>query len=200
MTPRTPEQFENIREERKQEILDAALPLFARNGFNNTSISQITREAGISKGLIYNYFNSKEQLVKEVIWNAMHKIPSVFNMDVDIEDDPIGMLNSLFEEMKITAQKDKTFWKLYMDMFFHLIKNPELLKELQNDFEYLFDNFQKLFAHLGFEDPVTEMLKFSATIDGVLLNYIAYEDFDYPLEKVIDSIHRDLLRNIQNNE
>ena len=47
-------------DERKQEILEAALRVFARKGYDKTSISDIAGEIGISQGLCYRYFPSKE--------------------------------------------------------------------------------------------------------------------------------------------
>ncbi|NOR33588.1 MAG: TetR family transcriptional regulator, partial [Bacteroidales bacterium] len=48
MSPRTPEQFEEIRESRRQQIMDAALELFASEGYSHCSISQLAVHAGIS--------------------------------------------------------------------------------------------------------------------------------------------------------
>ena len=47
-------------EERKQEILETAMKLFAQNGFEKTSISDIAREIGVAQGLCYRYFPSKD--------------------------------------------------------------------------------------------------------------------------------------------
>lgn len=49
-------------DERKQEILDAAIRVFARKGYEKTSISDIANEIGISQGLCYRYFPSKEAI------------------------------------------------------------------------------------------------------------------------------------------
>lgn len=49
-------------EERKQKILEAAAKIFAKHGFDNTSISDITAKVGGSKATIYNYFRSKEEI------------------------------------------------------------------------------------------------------------------------------------------
>ena len=49
-------------DERKQEILDAAIKVFARKGYEKTSISDIAKEIGISQGLCYRYFPSKEDM------------------------------------------------------------------------------------------------------------------------------------------
>ena len=70
MSPRTEHQFEQIREARKHDIMVAALELFAAEGFHTTSISKIAARAGISKGLIYNYYSSKEDLIKSIIFSS----------------------------------------------------------------------------------------------------------------------------------
>ena len=54
MSPRTKEQFEVIRKQSKDAIREAALELFAKNGFHNTSMHTIAKKAKVSKGLIYN--------------------------------------------------------------------------------------------------------------------------------------------------
>ena len=49
-------------DERKQEILDAAVRVFARKGYERTSIADIAKEIGISQGLCYRYYKSKEEM------------------------------------------------------------------------------------------------------------------------------------------
>jgi AcrR family transcriptional regulator len=52
------------RDTRRNEILEAALACFARNGFHETTIQDISHEAGLSHGAIYRYFPSKEDMVE----------------------------------------------------------------------------------------------------------------------------------------
>lgn len=49
-------------DERKQEILDAAVRVFARKGYEKTSITDIAKEIGVSQGLCYRYYASKEEM------------------------------------------------------------------------------------------------------------------------------------------
>jgi AcrR family transcriptional regulator len=55
---------------RKEDILDAALTLFAERGFHGASIPEIAAAAGIATGSLYRHVESKEQLVNEVYRNA----------------------------------------------------------------------------------------------------------------------------------
>jgi AcrR family transcriptional regulator len=62
------------KEERREQILDAALRVFAEKGFAGASIRDIAKEVGVTEGLLYHYFESKEQLLntcwKERTWRA----------------------------------------------------------------------------------------------------------------------------------
>lgn len=65
MAPINEEQKEQIRIERKNQIMKAALRVFAENGIKLTKISMIAAEAGVSHGLLYHYFKSKEEVLHE---------------------------------------------------------------------------------------------------------------------------------------
>jgi AcrR family transcriptional regulator len=54
-------------EERRTEILDAALAVFSQRGYHDASIDEIAGEAGVSKALIYEHFASKQELYAELI-------------------------------------------------------------------------------------------------------------------------------------
>lgn len=54
-------------EARTEEVLDAALDLFARHGFASTRMEDVARAAGLSKGAVYLYFPSKEELFKALV-------------------------------------------------------------------------------------------------------------------------------------
>lgn len=54
-------------DERRQEILDGAMKLFSEKGYDRTSISDISKFLGISQGLCYRYFKSKEEIFESAI-------------------------------------------------------------------------------------------------------------------------------------
>ena len=97
MAPKTKEQYAKIREDRREEILNTALELFARQGVTHTTMQDIARAAGISKGLIYNYFTSKEDLLHELMASFIRHLHDYFDPDGD------GILTE--EEMKYFIEK-----------------------------------------------------------------------------------------------
>jgi len=52
--------------DKRRQILDAAVRVFARQGFHSTRVSDIADEAGVAYGLVYHYFSSKEEVLNEL--------------------------------------------------------------------------------------------------------------------------------------
>lgn len=81
--------FEKRRQEKKEAILNAALDLFRKYGFNKVSIVDIASKAFVSQVSIYNFFNSKENLKNELLmqlWeNYYQTITSITNSDMSIQ-------------------------------------------------------------------------------------------------------------------
>ena len=60
--------------DRRRQILDAAISVFAARGFHACRVSDIAREAGVAYGLVYHYFNSKDQVLNELFverWSVL---------------------------------------------------------------------------------------------------------------------------------
>jgi len=72
MSPRNEEQNAMIKDERREQILSAALKVFATRGFAATKISDIVAKGGMSHGLVYHYFKSKEEIFFELISRAVN--------------------------------------------------------------------------------------------------------------------------------
>ncbi len=186
MSPRTAQQFEEIREEKKQLIMNVALELFSDEGYHTTSISKIAKKAGISKGLMYNYFESKEDLLKKIAFDGIQDVFDSFDPNKD------GILTKeefryFINESARMVKTHITFWKFY----FSLMTQPLVLKVLGDDFMSSFDSYFKTladyFTNQGFKDGYTEVRFFVAMLDGIVLHYILDPEH-FPYEKVIERI------------
>lgn len=76
--------FQRRKEERPAEITQAALEAFAEHGYAATRVEEVAKRAGISKGLLYLYFKTKEELFKAVIRSAV--VPRVDALKASIAD------------------------------------------------------------------------------------------------------------------
>jgi AcrR family transcriptional regulator len=84
------------REERRQEILAAALRCFSRNGFHNTTVADIVRESGDSQGTFYLYFETKDDVIAALA-DDRSQSSALISALAGAETDPVIGLTILFE-------------------------------------------------------------------------------------------------------
>ncbi|MGV8856780.1 MAG: TetR/AcrR family transcriptional regulator [Devosia sp.] len=97
--PEEAKKFRRRAEARPDEVLDAALAVFVQKGFAASRVEDVARHAGISKGLVYLYFSSKEALLEGIVRRALVPIADHAMRDLaQFEGDPriaITMLMTL---------------------------------------------------------------------------------------------------------
>ncbi len=186
MSPRTEKQFEEIRLEKQQLIMDTALQLFAEYGYKSTTISNIAKKAGISKGLLYNYFESKEELVEKILNDGLNTMMSTFdpNQDGVLEKEEMEFfIRETFKNVK----ENQKFWKLYWSISFQ----PDVFKLIEKKIDALLGPMTKMTVEYlrkqGFEKPEIEAMIFGAALDGIALDYIMKPDI-YPIDIVLEEI------------
>jgi AcrR family transcriptional regulator len=64
---------EQVREERRQQILEAALKVFSQKGFHSANVSDVAAQAGVSQGTIYWYFDSKDDLFEAALLSVFEQ-------------------------------------------------------------------------------------------------------------------------------
>ena len=75
-------EMENV-EDKRTAILNATLRLISKNGFHGTAMSKVAREAGVSAGIIYHYFDSKDDLINELYRHIKCKFGQMINQNFD---------------------------------------------------------------------------------------------------------------------
>ncbi len=171
MAPRTEKQFAEIREEKRDLIINTALRLFANNGYYSTPISKIAKEAGISKGLMYNYFESKEDLLISIMDLFIEKAGLMINPNSDDEITNEEMEN-FFSLMIESMKSDRELWKLQIQLSTQK-EVRELIKSRMNTGRFL-KHQQLIFKYFSerFENPEEEMLFYTSVIKGFSLQYV----------------------------
>lgn len=190
MSPRTKEQFQNIREERKQQILDAALEIFALNGFHKASISQIAKEASISKGLLYNYFENKEELLSQVMIEGIRYLLRSYSQESKkpAHDQLKRMIIETFDLM----EEDHRHWRLYFSTMMQPEVQQLVMEKLMKSLSPVFENLATIFEQLGFDQPFLEARVFGAMLDGLGMNYLLDADTfpkEYCINRLLEIYH-----------
>jgi len=181
MSPRTAEQYEKIRAEKQKLIMDVAIEIFAEKTYQGASVSMIAQKAGISKGLLYNYFESKEDLLKEIIKSASQKVWQYFDPNKD------GVLTKeefiFFIRKGIQVIKENiNYWKLYLT----LVLQPLVIDIVKSDVDDLAKQYGKmifeLFKRSNMKDPEGELLLMSAMLRGAIIQYVTVPNL-FPIDK-----------------
>ena len=192
--PRTKKQFNEIREKTKQTIINAGLKLFAQRGFHGTSIADIAKEAGVSKGLAYNYFKSKTELA-EAILTQIHSFLEQYDKMFNEVKDPYKLLELMIKETLKHLRENEEFWRLYISFALQWEVSHKM-KSMFNDIEknYL-KKIENVFKKIGLKNPKAEAYLFGAMFDGISIDYIIEKDY-YPL----NSVERLLLKKYSKKE
>ena len=183
MSPKTKKQNEVIRQQSIAAIKQAALNLFAHKGYGNTSISAIAKEANVSKGLMYNYFDSKQALLLAIIDDAANLGQNLLPNLQDASILPKEHLRNFINNTFLWVKGNMDYHKLIASLIFQ-----EAALEVMGDFIKLkaamhIQLAEQLFQKMGYEDPRIMAFEFGALLDGIFMAYLSLKEF-YPLEEM----------------
>lgn len=162
--------------------MGAALEIFAEEGYHPASISKIARKAGVSKGLMYNYFESKEELLKAIIFSGIESLSVGFDPNRDGVLTRGEMVHFIRESFRM-VKEHPTYWKLY----FLVVYQSPAVQLFQDELRGVLSNYLKMmeryFSDLKFENPYVEARLFMSMLDGVCINFL-HSPEGFPMEEI----------------
>lgn len=90
--PRTKEQFEEMRKATRDKIQSAAMKLFVKKGFGSTNVQEIADLAGISIGLLYRQYRTKEELFNDIVEYALKGVRNITDL-FEQDESPKKLIN-----------------------------------------------------------------------------------------------------------
>jgi len=159
--------------EKKERIIEAALHLFAEEGFKATSTSKVARKAGVSEGLIFRHFQNKDGLLQAITAQGEEAAKQLF-ADIVLETDPKAVIRKTLQiGQKMNADKEMAhFWKLQYKIKW------EMEQYGVHKIEPLFNALTHAFTRLGYKNPEREADLMITLIDGLAMRFFLQEDFD----------------------
>ncbi len=134
-------------------ILNAAVRVFAENGFHQATISQIAREAGVADGTIYLYFKNKKDILSHFFNHTTREVFDRFRDAVDREDGAENKLRSLirthlaefqkYRDMAVVFQREallarqvseediKAITRMYLEILDEIIRDGQREKTIR---------------------------------------------------------------------
>ena len=197
------EQWLNMAEmpENKRKILEATIRLYSKQGISNTSTSQIAKEAGFSKALIFKFFTNKHDLTMNLLTPILDHILPAFT-------------SNFFEDLEKKAEVKEIIHYIVFNRYQFLMENKEIVliflseilinEELQQDFFSYIDSNNKnnwtrehsLFSKI--DEKITLTSLFSAIASQILMLFVQCLIFNKKmteqqqnqrLEEIVDLIY-----------
>ncbi len=110
------EAFERATDERKEKILEVGIKEFASKGYEKANINIIAKKAGISIGLMYKYFSTKEDLFITCIQRGMSILDDAVDEILQSDDKLIVKAEKLIRTTCQLSQRDANYVKLYNEI------------------------------------------------------------------------------------
>ncbi|MEX0602282.1 MAG: helix-turn-helix domain-containing protein, partial [Bacteroidota bacterium] len=123
-----PERKEREKELRREEILKAAQAIFFEKGLQNATMEEIAEAAELSKGTLYLYYSSKEDLYLAVMIRGMEILYEMFAKSVSNAPTPLHAIKALGETYLEFFNTHRMFFRM-----FHFFQNPQLHKQVSED-------------------------------------------------------------------
>jgi AcrR family transcriptional regulator len=119
--------------DKRQAILNATLDLIAEHGFHGTSVSMIVKASKVSTGIVYHYFESKDEIIAALYWELKGAFGKYLLQDVKVEDEWQERLKQIwFNAYRyfIHHPKEIRFLEQYDNSPYHKEQLDEVLRPL----------------------------------------------------------------------
>jgi AcrR family transcriptional regulator len=186
MPGRRDERNESLRTERRAEIRDGALALFAERGYAETTVRMIAESIGMSQGLLYRYFPSKQDLLRAIFEQSMRDVQASFAA-ADTGTTPEEKLERLINSAFAIVRAHLRFWKLSYGVRMQAAVLTGLGDALYAWTATIRATLEGYLAEAGFADAGTETAILFALIDGVCQHYVLDPEH-YPLDRIAEAI------------
>jgi AcrR family transcriptional regulator len=178
----------DIAEMRKQQILDAALPIFSRKGFALTTTSEIAKAAGVAEGTIYNYFSNKRELFIAVIKNLIVTMQLMELIDRLPDDSTSFVFQDILQD-RLKFSEDENVSHI-MGLMSEIQRDPELKKLYAEQFIQPFlKRMEGSYINMMASGKIRKMNPAIATriIGGMIIGFImlrTIEADNSPMKKI----------------
>ncbi|MFA4132785.1 MULTISPECIES: TetR/AcrR family transcriptional regulator [unclassified Brevibacillus] len=190
--PRTPAENERIRQAAKDKIHAAAMTLFIKKGYHATSIDDVAKQAQISKGLLYNYYKGKEELLAAMVQVRIEEVKEVMEAATQLAT-PHKQLRHIIDGALDNVYQRPDVYRFYLN----LQTQPEDDRVLASYREQLneeslrqFEVQCRIFKQLGVKQPRLRSLYFSSALQGAMLMMTTYSE-GFPVEEMKEQLIRE---------
>lgn len=168
----------DVSEERTHQIIESAMTVFAKKGFNKTRMSDIADETGVSKGTLYLYFKSKDAIIRSILETIFGRELTQSRKLKDLNQPPAEKINLLAQSMISDLKKMKPLLSLYFEFMALAMRQEVVRTVIQETFQEFTEIIENL-IHQGIENGdfrsvnvKDAALAVGAILEGTLLLWV----------------------------
>jgi AcrR family transcriptional regulator len=190
------------KEERINEITQAAIDVFIEKGYENTTMEAIAQKAGVSKGGLYHYFPSKDMILIMANEKISGKVEELMGAALECSSLREGILHYIENYIRYWLENPKETAFLFLSIA-KILEKPELLKYYQQytaDYITFFEGAFTRGIQMGEFKPhnvKTSAITLMAALDGVL-GYMLFDD-TLILEEVVEYFDEKFIKSVENH-
>ncbi len=185
--------------ERRLALLKAAFREVGEKGFSAVTLDDIAQRAGVSKGVTLYYFESKEDLFRELFRWLIDSIHARMREAVEAVDDPVGKVRALVALIFPSPSKNRAFFRAFVD-FCGLAARRESFREINERFYagcreidggIVEDGMRR--GVFPLKDPKEAASTLRAIFDGLMMQWLAEKDPEATFASYRERCERQLL-------
>lgn len=176
------DKFFDLKQEKQDRIINAALKVFARSSYKHASTDDIVKEAGISKGLLFHYFESKIGLYAFLYDYSVRFMLLELSGEVDRSETDFFALTRQMEAARMQVMKLYPYMQQFLNLGLkeEYPEAAERIEERRADYRermraYTMQADYSVFAGIGESDRMIRLMRY--TIDGITAEVSARYDF-----------------------
>jgi AcrR family transcriptional regulator len=195
-------------EDRREQIIDAAMRAFSQKGYTRATNKDIAREAGITPGLIYHYFESKEALLKAII-EGRSPLKLVSTLPPQVLKMPSEDFLRFLLPQVLNIVEEEGFVQLLRVIFPELVYNPQIAQIVTGllhqilGFLTTFFEYRMQVGELRQTDPALAAQVFVGSVFAFVLRRQIIRDplaLGYTQEQMVDAVIETFLRGLEPRE
>jgi AcrR family transcriptional regulator len=165
------------KEEKKNDIMMAAVRLFARKGFEKTTISDIAVEAGIGKGTVYEYFSNKEEMIHQSFHFFLKQMEMDFE-DILLTDLPaVEKLKQILQAFgNVINAETEGFVTMMFNFWGEAMRSQDTKNIIFTEMKKFYHSYRKIFADIIIEGMQDGSIRKNINPEGVAIIIIGMLD------------------------
>jgi TetR/AcrR family transcriptional regulator, transcriptional repressor of aconitase len=142
-----PKVSEQHLEQRRRQIMEAALACFSRQGFHRTTMQDIVRESGLSAGAFYRYFESKEAIVAALA-EEHHRSEAATLAEVDTAAGATEALTELVRTSlgRLDNDNERRWRRVTVQLWAEALRDPRIMEVARNGLDGPLDTVARIVA------------------------------------------------------